>query len=210
MGSLSITRVAAVSLTFLLGGCAGLTAAMPLPTVTVTAEAPSPTPTPPPTASSVVPVRSAGVSASAGGVIVVPVGSERTLHLVDAQPTSKWREAGFQPVGSSGAQQAIGAVVTCWSGGNPEPLEFRFAQNSGTFEATVAQDMGAKSSSEQLEWTLTVDGRPQEVKRIFFKESATFTTPLAGVAVVQLSTKISSDKCKDATTALVTSVTIKG
>lgn len=135
-------------------------------------------------------------------------GATRTLTLIDAQPNNDWREAGFQPVGSATIQQAIGTTLPCIS--SPRTLEFRFAQNAGDFKATVAQDMGSKSSSEELEWALIVDGRQLETKRIAFKDVAEFTTPLAGVAVVQLSVKLSSTRCQGGATALVTSVIIAG
>lgn len=189
-----------------LGGCSALpvVSGVPAPTpeapVTVTVTAPAPSPTVTTT------VASAGASAAPSIISVAP-GTDRTLHLTDAYSVeSAWSEAGFQPVGSAETRQAIGARVYCVRG--PQ-LEFRFAQNGGTFKATVAQDMNSALSTQELEWSLVVDGRLAETKRIAFKDSAEFTTPLSGVAVVQLNVA-QAKPCKESVIALVTSAVIQG
>lgn len=203
---MKLIKSAPVLATFalVLAGCSAQPAA-PVPTpeapVTVTVTAPPPSPTA--TTSTNTP---AGGAASPGVISVGP-GEGRTLHLTDAHGADRaWSEAGFQPVGSAQPRQAIGAMVYC--PGDAE-LEFRFAQKEGTFKATVAQDMNSKSSTEDLEWALVVDGRQIETKRIAFKDSAEFTTPLSGVAVVQLVVK-NARPCKAQATALVTSAVIQG
>lgn len=151
-------------------------------------------------------VHSPASSVDGPGIIEVQPGSERPLHLTDAyDASSMWKEGSFQAV-TLDPSQAIGAKLGCAS---HAALEFRFSNTDGTFRAEVAQDINSASSSNTLEWSMLVDGQRTETEPIAFKETAEFSTPLAGVAVVRLETKISG-KCQKGATALITSAKIDG
>lgn len=147
-----------------------------------------------------------GSPAGSPGAIVVQPGSDRKLHLTDAYDrTSHWEEHIFQAVGQDKAQ-AIGAEIYC---NGSQSLEFRFSNTDGTFKATVAQDIDSSSSSNILEWSMIVDGQQVEAKQIAFKDTAEFSTPLAGVAVVRLETE-TTGKCERGATGLITSAVVQG
>lgn len=211
---MTIRKPAVIVLTLLVVGLSstGCTAkpAAPQVTETVTVTAPPPsTETPQTTPTDNAPEEVAPEPVASGPqVIIVDAGSTRTLTLNDAfGDTDSWKEGSFQAAGVAEPTQAIATVSNRWC--SERTLEFRFAQNEGTFSASVAQAMDSKSSTEELEWALIVDGRKVSTKRLAFKEITEFETPLTGVAVVQLTVKSATRSCAEAT-ALVTSVTVQG
>lgn len=141
-------------------------------------------------------------------MISVTPGAERKLTRADAFSAEYFEERSFQPVGRANEVQALGATANCNSSLARE-LEFRFAENQGDLTFEVAQEMSSPSSEENLEWGLVVDGRQVETKKIAFKESAEFTTSLAGVAVVKLQLRNPSP-CSGQAIGLVTKAVIKG
>ena len=199
--SMAVGLLAVLTLT----ACGAQTASGPAPTVTVTAPASEAavTNSPSPSASTKAP------SASPTGpeVISVDPGAERVLTKSDAFSADNWDEGSYQPVGQAQEIQALAANAYCDRGS--KKLEFRFAQNAGSLTFQVAKAMSSRSSGEILEWALVVDGRQVMTKKIAFKESVELTTPLAGVAVVQL--QVSNPRpCSGEATGLVTRAVIKG
>lgn len=207
---MKVPAVACASLSLLsalaLTGCTAGEATPPPATVTVTVTAPAPEPMTPSPTIELPAVESTLTPSPSPAAIVVTPGAERKLNLSDAyNPSNYWKEASFQQVGSTENQQAIGVEFDCY---RTPMLEFRFAQNTGTFRAVVAQDLNSESSNETQEWALIVDGRPQETKQISFKDSVELTAPLTGVAVVKIAAK-NQGNC-GTSTGLITSATIQG
>lgn len=182
------------------------------PTVTVTVNPPTSGPplptTPPPTPST---AGSQSPSPTGPSVITVSPGSERVLQLSDAYGVgrygSNWTEGSVRIPSSATEVQGMATKVGCYS--EPRALEFRFAQSQGAFSAAVAQSLDSTDSSAVLEWTLVVDGRRVSTQRIAFKETAEFSTSLAGVAVVRLEV-LTAKPCSDEATGVVTSAKVDG
>ena len=201
--------VAFLALMALATGCAA-SPQVPSPavTVTVTVTPEAAVSTPSATVVSATP-RTAGMStqASATGPAIISVvpGGERRLSLVDAfGDTSDWQEGSFQAPGSANRVQGVTTSISCSS----EELEFRFSSATGRFVANVAQSMESPASDKIQEWTLTLDGRRAETKRISFKESAELAADLTGVAVVKLG--VANVSGCASTKGLITSLTIHG
>lgn len=111
--------------------------------------------------------------------------------------------------GKQGEIQALAEDVNCYSN-DDDVLEFRFAQASGTLVLHVAQDMHSAKSNQTMEFALKVDGRQVQTKDITFKQTATLSTPLTNVAVVQVHAQLVGDHCDGPATALITSATVTG
>lgn len=187
------------------GGTTTSTTTAP-PTVVIIAPMTPTTATPAPAIAE--PTLSQPQSSSSGPQIIrVDPGSQRTLTKADAFAAQNWDEGSYQAVGQAQTGQAIAYAVACDYGTNP--LEFRFSQNQGTLKFVVAQAMNSRSSAEKQEWALIVDGRQVQTKSISFKDSVEITTPLSGVAVVQL--KVSEPRpCSGSSIGLITSAVITG
>ncbi|HOA89887.1 MAG TPA: hypothetical protein PKX10_11150 [Propioniciclava tarda] len=181
-------------------------AAAPAPaTVTVVAPASSSTTTTPTVATSSTSLPAPAADPSGPKVISIAPGGERVLTKADAFSSEYWDEGSYQPVGQP-AQQAMAFDARCRS--SRYPVEFRFGQSTGTLTFTVGQALSSRSSSERLEFALIVDGRQVESKMVAFKDVEHLSTPLAGVAAVQL--VVTPNPCRDGATALITKAVIVG
>ncbi|MFV0373551.1 hypothetical protein [Microbacterium sp.] len=127
------------------------------------------------------------------------------LTLSDAKHAPGWSEGEHRVPGRADAVMAMAVEVRCYGSG--ESLEFRFADQSGRLTFEVAQDLDSESSTVELEFSLTANGRAIESKRVAFDEHATLSTDLTGVSAAILT--VAGADCRDTTTALVTSATVE-
>ena len=131
----------------------------------------------------------------------------RPLTLEDAFSNSDWEYGSFTPVNSKERVPAFAATLDC----NEETrLEFRVQLDQGQIVADIAQDLQSPSPNEEIEFTITADGRAVEAVSIKFKERDKISTKLEGVSVVVISATNDSSRdgsCQPAT-ALLTSLRI--
>ena len=139
---------------------------------------------------------------ASAGPIQVPSGTVEELHLVDAFLSEGFVEGTYQPVGRPEAVRAMAAQLDRTSAA----LEFRLNQSSGRMTVEVSQDILSASSNQTVDVVLLADGRQVATKTVGFKQSATLSANLGGVAAL----RVQATAKGGATTVLVTRVTVQG
>lgn len=139
---------------------------------------------------------------ASAGPIQVPSGTVEELHLVDAFLSEGFVEGTYQPVGRPEAVRAMAAQLDKTSAA----LEFRLNQSSGRMTVEVSQDILSASSNQTVDVVLLADGRQVATKTVGFKQSATLSANLGGVAAL----RVQATAKGGATTVLVTRVTVQG
>lgn len=148
-----------------------------------------------------------GLPGASGTVLTIVPGELRHLARENASQAMLWVEGPAQPAGGSGWIYALGTTVACQA--TSAPLEFRFAQTTGTLSLSVAQAAESRSSAERLDWSVLVDGRPAVSRSLGFAETADLTVPLAGVSSVQV-LLTHPGPCQGLATGLVTRAFVTG
>ena len=139
---------------------------------------------------------------ASAGPIQVPSGTVEELHLVDAFLSEGFVEGTYQPVGRPEAVRAMAAQLDMQPGMNPG----RTIQSSGRMTVEVSQDILSASSNQTVDVVLLADGRQVATKTVGFKQSATLSANLGGVAAL----RVQATAKGGATTVLVTRVTVQG
>ncbi|MBB2893697.1 hypothetical protein [Flexivirga oryzae] len=146
-----------------------------------------------------------GSGESSGPPVLQATGADRTLTLSDAFSADNWEEGSYTPAGKADPVQGIRTDVYCSAS---EPIELRFGQTTGTLHVAFAQDIQSDSSDQTLEFDLTVDGRTVKSKNVTFKQSGEMSTPLSGVASIEITAQPAGDNDCESTMALITKLWI--
>ncbi|CCH78832.1 hypothetical protein BN12_350038 [Nostocoides japonicum T1-X7] len=144
-------------------------------------------------------------------VVTGTAGVPRNLTRDDIFNPGDWVEGSYAPADTGKQQPAMEVSVTCSSSSSdPESMEMRFSQYSGTLTAELAQAIDSPTSDVEVQAALRVDGREVAVRRFDFKETARLQTKLAGAAAVVLEVSaVADDNCSShVTNVLITSLSV--